>query len=61
MQQERDVLHGIVLPELKEFVKAYGKTIDLCDLRWGVNSSGLDEYVRKSSGRCKVLFLLQCY
>lgn len=43
MQQERDALHDFVLPELKEFARKYGKTIDLCDLRWGVNSSGLDE------------------
>ena len=43
MQQERDVLQNSVLPRVKELAKRYGKNIDLCDLRWGVNSSGMSE------------------
>lgn len=43
MQQERDVLQNSVLPRIKELAKQYGKNIDLCDLRWGVNSIGLSE------------------
>jgi len=43
MQQERDVLQNVVLPRVKELAKQYGKNIDLCDLRWGVNSSGMSE------------------
>lgn len=43
MQQERDVLQNTVLPRLKEFAKQYGKNIDLCDLRWGINSLGMSE------------------
>lgn len=43
MQQERDVLQDSVLPRVKELAKQYGKNIDLCDLRWGVNSSGMTE------------------
>lgn len=43
MQQERDILQNDVLPRIKELAKQYGKNIDLCDLRWGVNSSGMSE------------------
>lgn len=43
MQQERDVLQNSVLPRIKEFAKQYGKSIDLCDLRWGVNTLGMSE------------------
>ena len=43
MQQERDVLQNSVLPRIKELAKQYGKSIDLCDLRWGVNTLGMSE------------------
>lgn len=43
MQQERDILHDVVLPEITEFAKKYGKTVDFSDLRWGVDSSDMDE------------------
>ena len=43
MQQERDILQNYVLPKVKEFAKQYGKNIDLCDLRWGINSIGMSE------------------
>ena len=43
MQQERDILQNSVLPRIRELAKQYGKNIDLCDLRWGVNSSGMSE------------------
>ena len=43
MQQERDVLQNSVLPRIKEFAKQYGKNIDLCDLRWGINTLGMSE------------------
>ena len=43
MQQERDILQREVLPKIKDFVKQYGRNIELCDLRWGVNSLGMDE------------------
>lgn len=43
MQQERDILQYKVLPRIKDFAKQYGKNIELCDLRWGVNSLGMDE------------------
>ncbi|MBQ2726479.1 MAG: DUF4062 domain-containing protein [Clostridia bacterium] len=43
MQQERDILQNSVLPRIKDLAKQYGKNIDLCDLRWGINSSGMSE------------------
>lgn len=43
MQQERDVLQNLVLPRIKNLAKQYGKSIDLCDLRWGVNTLGMSE------------------
>ena len=43
MQFERDVLQKQVLPRLQEFAKSYGETVELCDLRWGINTTGLDE------------------
>lgn len=43
MHQERDVLQYEVLPKLKELAKQYGKNIELCDLRWGVDSLHMDE------------------
>lgn len=43
MQQERDVLQNSVLPRIKELAKQYGRSIDLCDLRWGVNTLGMSE------------------
>lgn len=51
MQQERDILQNSVLPRIKELAKQYGKNIDLCDLRWGVNSIGMSE----SESTAKVL------
>lgn len=43
MQQERDILQYKVLPRLKDLAKQYGKNIELCDLRWGVNSLAMNE------------------
>lgn len=43
MQQERDILQCKVLPRIKDFAKQYGKNIELCDLRWGINSLEMDE------------------
>ncbi|MCD8366162.1 MAG: DUF4062 domain-containing protein, partial [Clostridiales bacterium] len=38
-QSERDALHNQVLPRLKEQARAYGESVDFCDLRWGVDTS----------------------
>ena len=43
MQYERDRIQHRVLPELQDFAGKYGRTVDFIDLRWGVNTSGLEE------------------
>ncbi|MCM1230863.1 MAG: DUF4062 domain-containing protein [Ruminococcus flavefaciens] len=43
MQQERDLLRDQVLPLLKSEIKRYGRNIELCDLRWGVNSLDMEK------------------
>lgn len=51
MQQERDLIRDCVLPILKDEIKRYGRNIELCDLRWGVNSSDME----KEDSEIKVL------
>lgn len=43
MQAERDILRDQVLARIKMDAKKYGQSLELCDLRWGVNSFGLNE------------------
>ena len=45
MQFERDCLNMKVLPTVNELAKKYGDSVNLCDLRWGINTYGLDEDV----------------
>lgn len=33
MQGERDALHRVVIPELREFARGYGRSVDFIDLR----------------------------
>ncbi|MEG2699232.1 MAG: DUF4062 domain-containing protein, partial [Ruthenibacterium sp.] len=37
-QQERDVLHDTVLPQINQLARKYGETVGLCDLRWGIDT-----------------------
>ena len=41
MQQERNLIQKYVFPEAEHFARKYGETIDLVDLRWGVDTSGM--------------------
>lgn len=43
MQLERDAIHDRVLPLLREFASAYGTDVSVVDLRWGVDTSVVDE------------------
>lgn len=54
MQYERDMIQSRVLPELQDFAGKYGRTVDFIDLRWGVDTSGLqdDESGRKVLSVC---------
>ena len=43
MQYERDAIHMMVLPRLRDYIRGYGQTVDFSDLRWGINSKDLSE------------------
>lgn len=47
MQLERDVLHERVLPALREIAYHYGSSVELCDLRWGIDTSDLESSERE--------------
>ena len=40
MQNERDAFHRVILPRLNGVLAEYGQSAQLCDLRWGVDTSG---------------------
>ncbi len=42
MQTERDAIHTIVVPNLRAMARQYGEDVEVCDLRWGVNTGDLD-------------------
>ena len=42
MQAERDMVRDEVLPELKARARSYGEDISIVDLRWGVDTSGME-------------------
>lgn len=46
MDYERDLLHYYVVPELNEYCKKYGEQVEVCDLRWGIDTTGYDEIER---------------
>ncbi len=48
MQEERDIIHRIVFPALRNTLKKYGETAEEVDLRWGVDTLNLSE---EDSGR----------
>lgn len=67
MQAERDALRDVVLPRLREFGARYGVSIDIVDLRWGIDTSRLDEGAQDSKilrscmaeiDRCRPFFLV---
>lgn len=43
MQFERDYIKNVLSPRLNTFLSPYGESVNFGDLRWGVNTSGLDE------------------
>ena len=42
-QYERDVLHDVVQPRLGQLAARYDESVRLCDLRWGIDTSGKTE------------------
>lgn len=49
MHFERDAIREVTLPRLNTLAKEYGQTVSFCDLRWGIDTSDMDEEV--SSGK----------
>lgn len=43
MQEERDILHERVLPEVQAEASKFGIHVSLCDLRWGIYTGDLSE------------------
>lgn len=42
MNAERDLFHEQICPDLNEVARSYGESIDVCDLRWGVDTTTLE-------------------
>ena len=46
MKEERDRIHQSIYPRLREYGISKGVSIDICDLRWGIDvKEGTDEEV----------------
>ena len=61
MNAERDLFHEQICPDLNEVARTYGESIDVCDLRWGVDTTTLEteDGAKKVLSVCgKVLFWL---
>lgn len=43
MQVERDILKNKVLPRVNDYARKYGNTVEFIDLRWGIDSSSIEE------------------
>lgn len=43
MQNERDYLHTAIIPVLNAQLKKYGEEAELIDMRWGIDTSAVDE------------------
>lgn len=42
MNEERDLFHTRICPELNEVAREYGESVAFCDLRWGVDTTALE-------------------
>ena len=42
MNEERDLFHERICPELNEISRSYGESVSFCDLRWGVDTTTLE-------------------
>lgn len=56
MQNERDVIRNEVLPEIERYAFKYGVSIDIVDLRWGINTDECE-----SSDAASVKILKTCF
>ena len=54
MQKERDLVQNEIRGVLRKEAKLYGDYVDMIDLRWGVDTTELDEEegIRKAASSC---------
>ena len=43
MQKERDLIREKIAPDLADFTQRYGINLEFVDLRWGIDTGGIDE------------------
>lgn len=43
MQNERDAFHRVILPQLNQTFAKYGEVFQICDLRWGIDTTNESE------------------
>ncbi len=43
MLGERELLHKSIVPQLNEYAKQFGEWVEVLDLRWGIDTSDLEE------------------
>lgn len=51
MQGERDALHHLVMPQMRELAREYGQDVEFIDLRWGISTKEMDS----ESGTAKIM------
>lgn len=56
MQNERDIIRNEVLPEIEKYALQYGVSVDIVDLRWGINTSECED-----SDEASVKILKTCF
>ena len=52
MQLERDAIRDRVLPRLEELAARHGTTVSIVDLRWGIDTTGIDEAGQALEAAC---------
>ncbi len=43
MQGERDALHRMVMPRVRDLAKEYGQSVQFVDLRWGISTADMEQ------------------
>lgn len=43
MLAEREMLHKRIVPKINEYAKRFGESVEICDLRWGIDTSDTAE------------------
>ena len=56
MQNERDLIRNEILPEIENYAMKYGITVNIVDLRWGINTDDCED-----SDEASVKILKTCF